>query len=109
MAGDLARSRLPGGSFESNGLRVEAGKSTTNTYSLLTPPGPHDINSPRSYRTLSALRGGIVSVQPHRNVTNPMANENPKMKPMFLPEVENNPAPGPYADNIRMMQQSGAE
>jgi len=38
-----------------------------------------------------------------------MANKNPTMKPMFLPAVEQNPQPGPYADNIRMMQDSGAE
>ena len=31
------------------------------------------------------------------------------MKPMFLPGVEANPQPGPYADMIRMMQSSGAE
>ena len=31
------------------------------------------------------------------------------MDPMFLPGVENNPKPGPYADNIRMMQQAGRE
>jgi uncharacterized peroxidase-related enzyme len=31
------------------------------------------------------------------------------MKPMFLPGVENNPQPGPYADNIKMMQASGSE
>ena len=31
------------------------------------------------------------------------------MDPMFLPGVENNPKPGPYADNIRMMQQEGRE
>ena len=28
---------------------------------------------------------------------------------MFLPGVEQNPQPGPYADMIRMMQASGAE
>lgn len=31
------------------------------------------------------------------------------MKPMFLPEVENNPKPSPYADLIRAYQQRGAE
>lgn len=31
------------------------------------------------------------------------------MKPMFLPEVENNPQPGPYYDNLRMMQEEGRE
>ena len=31
------------------------------------------------------------------------------MQPMFLPEVERNPQPGPYADQIRMVQASGAE
>jgi hypothetical protein len=39
----------------------------------------------------------------------PMANENPKMEPMFLPGVEHNPQPGSYADMIRMMQDSGCE
>jgi hypothetical protein len=32
-----------------------------------------------------------------------------KMTPMFLPGVEKNPEPGPYADLIRTMQASGAE
>ena len=32
-----------------------------------------------------------------------------KMEPMFLPGVENNPQPGPYADALRMMQAAGAE
>jgi len=31
------------------------------------------------------------------------------MKPMFLPDVEQNPKPGPYADQIRMMQANGDE
>ncbi len=31
------------------------------------------------------------------------------MKPMFLPEVEQNPQPGPYADLIRAMREKGAE
>jgi hypothetical protein len=30
-------------------------------------------------------------------------------KPMFLPDVENDPQPSPYADGIRAMQASGAE
>lgn len=30
-----------------------------------------------------------------------------KMEPMFLPGVENNPQPGPYADALRMMQAAG--
>ena len=30
------------------------------------------------------------------------------MEPLFLPDVENNPEPGPYADLLRQMQ-SGAE
>ena len=28
---------------------------------------------------------------------------------MYLPEVEEHPKPGPYADNIRMMQEAGKE
>ncbi len=32
-----------------------------------------------------------------------------KMAPMFLPGVENNPQPGPYADALRMMQGAGPE
>jgi hypothetical protein len=32
-----------------------------------------------------------------------------KMGPMFLPDVEHNPQPGPYADAIRMMQAAGGE
>jgi alkylhydroperoxidase family enzyme len=31
------------------------------------------------------------------------------MKPMFLPEVEAHPEPGPYADNIKMLQDAGKE
>ena len=34
---------------------------------------------------------------------------NPTMKPMFLPEVEGNPQPGPYRDAIEMMQARGME
>ncbi len=30
-------------------------------------------------------------------------------KPMFLPDVEANPAPSPYADAIAAMQRQGAE
>ena len=32
-----------------------------------------------------------------------------KMEPMFLPGVENNPQPGPYADAIGMMRAAGPE
>jgi alkylhydroperoxidase family enzyme len=32
-----------------------------------------------------------------------------KMRPMFLPGVENNPQPGPYADAVGMMQSAGQE
>jgi hypothetical protein len=32
-----------------------------------------------------------------------------KMEPMFLPGVEHNPQPGPYADALRMMQAGGGE
>ncbi|MEB2361543.1 MAG: peroxidase [Bryobacterales bacterium] len=28
---------------------------------------------------------------------------------MFLPDVENNPQPGPYYDNLRRMQEAGVE
>ena len=31
------------------------------------------------------------------------------MEPMFLPDVEGNPQPGPYHDNLRLMQQAGCE
>ena len=31
------------------------------------------------------------------------------MQPMFLPGVEANPEPGPYADMIRLVQATGAE
>jgi hypothetical protein len=34
---------------------------------------------------------------------------SPGMKPMFLPEVEGNATPSPYAALIRGMQESGAE
>ena len=30
-------------------------------------------------------------------------------KPMFLPEVEQNPQPGPYYDSLRTMQEAGKE
>jgi hypothetical protein len=33
----------------------------------------------------------------------------PVMDPMFLPGVENNPQPGPFADIIHTMQTAGAE
>jgi hypothetical protein len=32
-----------------------------------------------------------------------------KMQPMFLPDVENDPQPGPYADAVGMMQAAGQE
>jgi hypothetical protein len=38
-----------------------------------------------------------------------MDNDKPKMQPMFLPDVEHNSRPGPYSENIRQMQASGAE
>ena len=31
------------------------------------------------------------------------------MQPMFLPGVEENPKPSPYADMVRMMQANGSE
>ena len=31
------------------------------------------------------------------------------MKPMFLPDVEQNPQPGPYRDAIQMVQAAAAE
>lgn len=38
-----------------------------------------------------------------------MANEKPKMQPMYLPGVEGDPKPGPFADSIRTMQAAGGE
>ncbi len=38
-----------------------------------------------------------------------MPNDNSKMKPMFLPEVEQNPKPCSFTDSIKMMQASGSE
>ena len=38
-----------------------------------------------------------------------MDPNEPKMKPMFLPEVENHPQPGGRGDMIRMMRESGKE
>jgi alkylhydroperoxidase family enzyme len=32
-----------------------------------------------------------------------------KMEPMFLPGVESNPQPGPYADAVRAMHATGPE
>jgi alkylhydroperoxidase family enzyme len=37
------------------------------------------------------------------------SQDKPKMAPMFLPGVEQNPQPGAYAEMIRGMQQAGAE
>ncbi len=39
----------------------------------------------------------------------PVRTPAPKMKPMFLPEVERNAKPGPYAELIRGMRERGAE
>ncbi len=39
----------------------------------------------------------------------PSHPQNPKMKPMFLPAVEQNPKPGPYFNLLRAMQESGSE
>jgi alkylhydroperoxidase family enzyme len=33
----------------------------------------------------------------------------PLVPPMFLPELDQNPTPGPYRDRIARMQQHGAE
>lgn len=38
-----------------------------------------------------------------------MGANDPKMKPMFLPEVENNPQPSGRGDLLRMMRESGKE
>jgi hypothetical protein len=38
-----------------------------------------------------------------------MADDKPKMEPMFLPGVEQNPKPGSFTDSIRTMQGAGAE
>jgi hypothetical protein len=39
-----------------------------------------------------------------------MSSEKPPARePMFLPEVEQNPKPGPYRDLIARMQEQGAE
>lgn len=39
-----------------------------------------------------------------------MSENDPKnMEPMFLPGVEANPQPGPWADAIRMMQTASGE
>jgi alkylhydroperoxidase family enzyme len=35
--------------------------------------------------------------------------DEPKMKPMFLPGVEQNPEPGPYRDLIQTMKAKGQE
>jgi len=36
-------------------------------------------------------------------------NMSEKMGAMFLPDVENNPQPGPYADALRLMQATGGD
>ena len=38
-----------------------------------------------------------------------MSDEKTKMKPMFLPDVENHPLAGPRADLLRQIQASGKE
>jgi len=38
-----------------------------------------------------------------------MDKNEPKMKPMFLPDVENNPQPSARGDMIGMMRESGKE
>ncbi len=38
-----------------------------------------------------------------------MSKPDHPMQPMFLPDVEQDPKPGPYTDMIRIMQNSGAE
>jgi len=38
-----------------------------------------------------------------------MSDKPPIAEPMFLPEVEQNPQPGPYRDLIVRMQEQGAE
>ena len=35
--------------------------------------------------------------------------DQPKMEPMFLPGVEQNPKPGSFTDSIRTLQRQGAE
>jgi hypothetical protein len=39
----------------------------------------------------------------------PFAEERSQMKPMFLPEVEENPKPGPYRELIESMRRQGSE
>jgi hypothetical protein len=48
----------------------------------------------------------------HRRNREVVSNEKPpqdkpKMEPMFLPGVEQNPKPGPFTDSIRMLQRQG--
>ena len=38
-----------------------------------------------------------------------MSDSKSEIAPMFLPGVENNPQPGPYADSIRIMRAAGPE
>ena len=38
-----------------------------------------------------------------------MSEKPPTQEPMFLPEVEQNPKPGPYRNLIERMQQQGTE
>ena len=41
-------------------------------------------------------------------MSDPVEGRQP-MKPMYLPDVENNPSPGPYRALIEQMQKQGAE
>lgn len=49
-----------------------------------------------------------VSVRP-RLLDVPRPRTGPRMDPMFLPDVEASPKPGPYADMIEQMRRTGAE
>ena len=42
-------------------------------------------------------------------MSDPKESRPANMSPMFLPDVENNPKPCAYTDNIRAMQAAGAE
>jgi hypothetical protein len=42
-------------------------------------------------------------------MSNDGVKRGPGMKPMFLPDVENNPKPSPFAGLIKGMQESGSE
>ena len=77
--------------------------------------GPANVSAAR--RTNRIVRLKLTPVDGRVRARNPETGQvrwsetmmNKAMKPMFLPDVEKNPQPGPYADAMAAMQRSGSE